>query len=79
MTSRPRSHQRVAKAAISILLATLALVGLTLGGEAQSVKKATVANLDGSWSGGGSVCSLPVRESRRAAGRIIAAQAIPAT
>ena len=55
MTSRPRSHQRVAKAAISILLATLALVGLTFGGKAQSVKKATVANLDGSWSGGGSV------------------------
>jgi hypothetical protein len=55
VTSRPRSHQRVAKAAISILLATLALVGLTFGGKAQSVKKATVANLDGSWSGGGSV------------------------
>jgi hypothetical protein len=55
MPSRPSSHQRIVKAATFTLLATLALIGMTHGGNAQAVKKKTVAGLEGSWSGGGSV------------------------
>jgi hypothetical protein len=61
MPSRCSSHQQIVKAAAFSLLAMLALIGLTHEVNAQEVqkktevKKKTIATLEGSWSGGGSV------------------------
>ena len=55
MHSRPSSRQGIVKAATFTLLATLTLIGMTHGGNAQAVKKKTGAGLEGSWSGAGSV------------------------
>ena len=61
MQLRGSSHQKIVNAAAFSLLAMLALIGLTHDANAQEVKKKTevnkktVASLEGSWSGSGSV------------------------
>lgn len=53
--SRHSSHRQAVRGATFTLFATLALIGLPHTGNAQATKKASVASLEGSWSGGGSV------------------------
>ena len=48
-------HRRAEKGAAFALVAALALTGLPDAGNAQASKKANVATLEGSWSGGGTV------------------------
>jgi hypothetical protein len=53
-SSRISSYHQVGKGAAIALVAALAF-GLPHAGNAQAVKKASIASLEGSWSGGGSV------------------------
>ena len=53
--SRHSSRHQAGKSATFALVAALALIGLPHTGNAQAAKKASVASLEGSWSGGGSV------------------------
>jgi hypothetical protein len=53
--SRLSYHRRAEKGAAFALIAALALTGLPDAGNAQASKKASVATLEGSWSGGGTV------------------------
>jgi hypothetical protein len=53
--SRLSSHQRRGKGVTLALVAALGLLGLPHDGNAQAGKKGSVASLEGSWSGGGSV------------------------
>jgi hypothetical protein len=53
--SRHSSHHQAGRGATFALVATLALIGLPHTGNAQATKKTSVASLEGSWSGGGSV------------------------
>ena len=48
-------HRRAEKGAAFALVAALALTGLPDAGNAQASKEASVATLEGSWSGGGIV------------------------
>ena len=53
--SRHSSHHQAGKGATFALVTALALIGLPHTGNAQAAKKASVASLEGSWTGGGSV------------------------
>ena len=52
---RPCSLHRVEQGVAFALVALLALIGLPHVGNAQASKKLSVASLEGSWSGGGTV------------------------
>jgi hypothetical protein len=57
LLSRPHlsSHRRIGKGAAIAPVVVLALLGMSSIGVAQPAKKTSVASLEGSWSGGGSV------------------------
>ena len=54
-SSRLSYHRRAEKGAAIAFVAAIALTGLPDAGNAQTTKKASVATLEGSWSGGGTV------------------------
>ena len=69
-SSRLSYHRAAEKGAAFALVAALALTGLPDAGNAQAHKKASVATLEGSWKGGGTVVfAYGAREQARCRAR----------